>query len=70
LTLFDRIALEILSVYGDLCVSVRLGMIGCKVLAGFVMENVDQQSFEVVSLATGREFLYLICYSVNFREKR
>jgi len=30
-----------------------LELIGCKVLAGFVLENADDQTFRVVSLATG-----------------
>lgn len=54
-TLFDRIASEILSVYRDLCPSVRLELIGCKVLAGFVLENTDEQSFTVISIATGEQ---------------
>jgi hypothetical protein len=51
--LFDRIASNILSQYRDLCLSVQLELIGCKVLAGFVLENTDKQTFTVISLATG-----------------
>jgi hypothetical protein len=30
-----------------------LELIGCKVLAGFVLENTNEKTFTVISLATG-----------------
>ncbi|CAF1111377.1 unnamed protein product [Adineta ricciae] len=54
-TLFDRIASTVLSAYRDLCVSVQLELIGCKVLAGFVQEKCEEQAFNIVSLATGNK---------------
>ncbi|CAF3891308.1 unnamed protein product [Rotaria sp. Silwood2] len=53
--LFDRIASKVLSTYRDLCISVLLELIGCKVLAGFVLEKTDEQTFTVISLATGNK---------------
>ena len=32
----------------------KLELIGCKVLAGFVLEKTDEQTFTVISLATGK----------------
>ncbi|CAF3501434.1 unnamed protein product, partial [Rotaria socialis] len=54
-TLFDHIASKILSTYRDLCISVPLELIGCKVLAGFIIEKIDEQTFTVISLATGNK---------------
>ncbi|CAF0800756.1 unnamed protein product [Adineta steineri] len=54
-TLFDRIASKILSTYRDLCLSVQLELIGCKVLAGFVLEEIDKQTLTVICLATGNK---------------
>lgn len=50
--------------------SVQLELIGCKVLAGFVLENINEQTFTVISLATGIEkkiqLFYCLSFSMDF----
>ncbi|CAF0828665.1 unnamed protein product [Didymodactylos carnosus] len=54
-SLHDRVALKSLLKYQNLSISVQLELIGCKVLAAFLIENIDEDnSLQVISLATAR----------------
>jgi hypothetical protein len=46
-----------------------LELIGCKVLAGFVLEKTDEQLFIVISLATGKKRNMEKNELVQFRRK-
>ena len=59
-TFFDRIAATIFKKYSKLCPSIQLQLIGSKVVAGFVLENVQDQSMTAISLATGSLFHRII----------
>jgi hypothetical protein len=47
-----------------------LELIGCKVLAGFVLEKTDEQLFTVISLATGKKGNMEKNELVQFRQRR